>query len=72
MLAPDPVSKQTDLDPSEISHGVCACQINNVPRLALCGYDCTDATEALTPTICIVCEDIIRRNEPCRICGGLD
>jgi hypothetical protein len=60
------------IDPTnadEIVHAVCSCQWEATPRLALCGWDCTDMTEGEPITRCVVCADLNQR--PCALCGGL-
>lgn len=52
----------------EPTHGVCACQVDATPRLALCGVDCSGEDERWTDTVCVVCFDLLHR--PCPHCGS--
>lgn len=56
----------------EPTHGVCLCQVDATPRLALCGTDCSgdDEAESWTDTICVVCFDFMCSPTPCTRCRG--
>lgn len=75
MLAHGPDNKThkppNGADDRDICHGVCTCQTDVVPRLALCGVDCTDALESKTfDSWCVVCVDLLTSGYGCVHCGA--
>lgn len=57
-----PTETTTSTPADDITHLVCGCQIDAIPRLALCLADCSDVPERLTApdVLCIVCENLGR------------
>jgi hypothetical protein len=56
--APDTIADTASCD-LEPTHLVCPCQVDAVPRLALCLADCTDGRQQTAPDgpdgFCVVC-----------------
>ena len=53
----------------EPTHGVCPCQVDATPRLAVCGADVSGDGEGWTDTMCVVCFDLVIHRAPCEHCG---
>lgn len=52
-----PVPRQHDGANGEVTHLVHDCQVDLAPRLARCGYDCTDRGKRSgpSPDLCLAC-----------------
>jgi|1185.fasta_scaffold53072_2 hypothetical protein len=63
MRIPESLAPRVDpeFDDGSPDHVVCDCQVDAVPRLALCGWDCTDVPYGRTDNgVCPVCMDLMK------------
>jgi hypothetical protein len=52
----DSKTHRDDADHEEsATHLVCPCQVDAIPRLALCSADCSDGDERMAEEVCVVC-----------------
>jgi hypothetical protein len=66
MIAPSPDIKHIHSD-DDICHLVCDCQMEAAPRIAMCGWDCTEMPAGEPRFPCVICRDLYRG--PCPVCG---